>query len=173
MRKAPIDTSQFIRLFLGRHVRAQLSPDLLGDPERGVEERFSTSRDVLGDLLTVWYATASGHQTEWNHPEAVTHTVRQASDVLKRWDRERRDTLDRLVRCFRAQDEPVQLVLPALALDDGRALILDGTHRAVAAYHAGVPVTALVYALRAPLSARMLPDLTHHLPRPGTPGGTL
>ncbi|MEV4254848.1 hypothetical protein AB0J52_16985, partial [Spirillospora sp. NPDC049652] len=111
-------------------MRAQLAPDLLGDPACGVEERFSTSRDALGDLLTVWYATASGDQTEWRHPDAVTHTVREASDSLKRWDPERRDTLERLVRCFRDQDEPVQLVLPALALDDGRALILDGTHRA-------------------------------------------
>lgn len=144
-------------------MRAQLSPDLLGDPPRPVEERFSTSRDVLGDLITVWYATPAGRQTDWHHPEAVTHTVRQASDNLKRWDRERKDRLDGLVRRFRGEDEPVQLVVPALALDGERALILDGTHRAVAAYHAGVPVTALIYALRAPLSVETLPDLAHHL----------
>ncbi|MFI0366485.1 hypothetical protein ACH35V_01315 [Actinomadura sp. 1N219] len=144
-------------------MRAQLSPDQLGDPRQRVEERFSTSRQKLGDLHTVWYTDSAGRQCEWDDFEAVAHTVRLASENLKRWDRDRADRLDLLIRRFHTETEPVQLVVPALAVDGERALILDGTHRAVAAYHAGVSVTALVYALRVPLAPKTLPDLVHYL----------
>ncbi|WUI02707.1 hypothetical protein OHR68_13155 [Spirillospora sp. NBC_00431] len=53
-------------------------------------------------------------------------------------------------------------MLPVLRAGPGRELILDGTHRAVAAHGAGVPVTLFVFALHGPVRPAMLPDLVHH-----------
>ncbi|MEV3924554.1 hypothetical protein [Actinomadura coerulea] len=52
---------------------------------------------------------------------------------------------------------------PSLRTASGRDLLLDGTHRAVAAYGTGAPVTLFVFALRGPAGPETLPDLVHHL----------
>ncbi|WP_344586764.1 hypothetical protein [Actinomadura vinacea] len=128
-----------------------------------VDEHFGSSQELLGELCTVWYATRAGDQAEWNDPGAVFKRVREAACEPVTWDPERRRKLDALVRGFRDQREPVQLVLPVLRVVPGREVVLDGTHRAVAAYRAGVPVTLFVFALHGPLRPAMLPDIVHHL----------
>ncbi|MBW8486972.1 hypothetical protein [Actinomadura parmotrematis] len=143
-------------------MRAQLSPDVVTDPRYSVLECFSGSRSLLGDLRTVWYTTPEGAQTDWHHPGAVAHDVRQAAARREGWDTARRARLAELERLFRREGEPVQLVLPALRVRADRDLLLDGTHRAVAAYRADVPVTLLLFTLCGPLPDTVLPDLFRH-----------
>ncbi|GAA4383746.1 hypothetical protein GCM10023088_51210 [Actinomadura verrucosospora] len=118
---------------------------------------------MLGDLFTVWYAGPGGRQAEWRDPGAEPLRVRDAARGTVLWERDRRRKLDDFGTLFRAQTEPVQLVLPVLRAESGRRLLLDGTHRAVAAYGADAPVTLFVFALRGPAGPEMLPDLVHHL----------
>jgi hypothetical protein len=41
-------------------------------------------------------------------------------------------------------------------------VLLDGNHRAVAAYLTGVPVRTLLFVLHGPVDEAILPDLRHH-----------
>ncbi|MGW0570844.1 hypothetical protein [Streptomyces tauricus] len=50
-------------------------------------------------------------------------------------------------------------------MPDGADLILDGTHRAVAALRARAHVTVFLYVLLGPTDPTILPDLAHHLHR--------
>lgn len=159
-RKA-INVTEFADTFLTGHVRAQITLD--GADGFAVEERYGSSRDLLGGLFTVWYTVPDGRQADWHHPEAAPLRVRDAACGTAVWTADRRRRLDAFEKAFQAQTEPVQLVLPVLRAAPGRDLILDGTHRAVAAYAAEVPVTLFVFALHGPLRPVMLPDLRHHL----------
>lgn len=118
---------------------------------------------MLGDLFTVWYTGPGGRQAEWSDPGAEPLRVRDAARGTASWEREREQKLEGFGTLFRAQSEPVQLILPVLRAVPGRSLLLDGTHRAVAAHRAGAPVTLFVFALRGPVGPETLPDLVHHL----------
>lgn len=160
-REQPINVAEFSETFLTAHIRAQLTLD--GEAGFAVEEYYGSSRGVLGDLFTVWYTTPGGRQAQWRDPGAVPLRVRDAARGTIVWECDRRRKLEDFGTLFRAQTEPVQLILPVLCAASGRNLLLDGTHRAVAAYGSGAPVTLFVFTLRGPAGPETLPDLAHHL----------
>jgi hypothetical protein len=78
------------------------------------------------------------------------------------WPAQRLSRIAALNEQFAAADSPVQLPLPVYALGGGGSLLLDGTHRSVAAYRSGADVRLLLFAVHGPVDASMLPDLGHH-----------
>ncbi|WP_420031360.1 hypothetical protein ACN2WE_00055 [Streptomyces sp. cg28] len=156
-------TEEFILLFgSSGHVRAALNWSRLTDKQFHVQHRFHTSPDRLGQMNTLWYTGPDGTPVEYTHPQAAPLTTRQASKTDMRSLPQRENTLTRLTKQASGSLEPVQLVLPAYRLPNGTDLILDGTHRAVAALRAQARVTVFLYVLLGPADPTILPDLAHY-----------
>jgi hypothetical protein len=77
------------------------------------------------------------------------------------WPADRLARIARFEAVFGQERQPVQLVLPALRIGS-RCLLLDGTHRAVAAHRSSAEVRIFLFTLHGPLSADILPDLAHY-----------
>jgi hypothetical protein len=157
-----IDIAEFRTVFGRGQIKALLDWSRLDEPAIRVEESFGDSRDRLGDLLSVWYVDAGGKPSEWRAADARPLSVREAADPGIAWPGERAHRLAAFEQHFATADEPIQLLLPAYAVGKGRTLLLDGTHRAVAAYRTGAPVALFIFTLRGPLDPAVLPDLRHY-----------
>lgn len=120
------------------------------------ERSVVRSRELLGDLFTVWYVGPDRTPREFNAVDAWPLRVR---DVPEPW---RAEQIRPLRHEFARSGQAVHLLLPAYGLPDGGALLLDGTHRAVAAYQSGAPVVVELWTVHGPVDAAMLPDLRHH-----------
>ncbi|MDQ0797806.1 hypothetical protein QFZ58_006294 [Streptomyces sp. B1I3] len=84
-------------------------------------------------MATLWYADPDGVPADYTHPRATPLAAGQAASVEKHVLPQRHHTLDALTRQAARSVEPVQLAIPAYRLPDGGGLLLDGTHRVVAA----------------------------------------
>ena len=159
-----MNTEDFIRMFGSGPIRALLDWSRIAEPEVIVHHDFHTSLDRLARMHTLWYADPTGRLASYTDPTAAPLTVGQAavldmSDVPKR-----QQTLDVFTERAGRSTEPVQLVLAAYRLQDRRDVLLDGTHRAVAAVRANACVTVFSFVLVGPADPGILPDLSHYLP---------
>ncbi|MBB5955781.1 hypothetical protein FHS29_002362 [Saccharothrix tamanrassetensis] len=146
--------AEFVALFGDGSVRVLLDWDALGARGCPVDQVVSRSVDVLGDLFTVWYAEGAEYTATGARPLRV-RDVTLSGDV-------RGERVLAIERSYRAAGRPVQLTLPVYALPQERYLLLDATHRSVAAFRSGLPVRLLLCVLRGPVDAAVLPDLRHH-----------
>ncbi|MGW6486193.1 hypothetical protein [Streptomyces sp. NPDC055056] len=159
-------TEEFVMLFgSSGHVRASLDWSRVTDLRLPVQQRFHTSPDRLGMMNTLWYVGPDGTPAEYTHPRADPLSTRQAAVADMRALPQRETTLGALTQQAAKCPEPVQLVLPAYRLPNGADLILDGTHRAVAALRAQARVTVFLYVLLGPADPKILPDLAYYLRR--------
>ena len=126
-------------------VKAQLNWQRINDSLFQVTEFLGHSLDYLGDLLTAWYVDSPG------------------SNRAKPAKAERQARIAEFEKAFTAYRESVQLILPGYEIGSHATLILDGTHRAVAAYRHRVPVRLFVFSLCGPVNEGLLPDLRHYL----------
>jgi hypothetical protein len=115
----------------------------------------------LGELHTVWYTSPDGKAAEFHSSDARPLSVREAA-TEQIWLADRETRLAALTKSFKAQAEPVQLVLAAIIAPDDRIVIVDGTHRACAAYRAQSDIRMLLFTVHGPTSAAVLPDLAHY-----------
>ncbi|WP_327268040.1 hypothetical protein OG233_06800 [Streptomyces sp. NBC_01218] len=156
-------TEEFVMLFgSSGHVRASLDWSRVTELRLRVQHSFHTSADRLGRMATLWYTRPDGTPAEYTHPQATPLTARQAAAADMRTLPQRQNTLGALTQQAATCREPVQLILPAYRLPDGTDLILDGTHRAVAALRARARVTVFLYVLLGPADPTILPDLAYH-----------
>ena len=153
-----MDASDFSLVFKGS-IRAWLDWSALAERQWPIRESFSDSLQELGDIFTVWFVDSDGHPSDWRVHGARPLRVREALHVDGRWTEERLAFLDRLSGAYRSSTEPVQLVLPLYGLPAGPGLLLDGNHRAVAAFGAARQVRLLLYRVGGPIDHRVLPDL--------------
>jgi hypothetical protein len=161
-REEAIDIKDFSTMFGDGAVRVLLDWAAIRSPAFRVRETFTRSRTVLGDLATVWYAAPDGTSAEYHTEGARQLTVRQAVAARDSWPARRAGRVAEFVDRFRVQGEPVHLVLPAVELPDGGAILLDGTHRTSAAFLTDLDVRLLLFTLSGPADASVLPDLAHH-----------
>lgn len=159
-----MDLDAFATRF-GPDIRARIDwARLAGVPtEVRVEASLEgAAQQRLAGMFTVWYADSAGRNCEWSAPGSRPLSVRGARRTLPTWPQERRRTVAALMRAFAAAPEPVTLTLPAYQVREGRSVLLDGNHRAVAAHQAGVEVRLTVCSLIGPVCESVLPDLRHY-----------
>ncbi|OXM54889.1 hypothetical protein [Amycolatopsis alba] len=157
-----MDTSAFALIFGDGGIRAKLDWRRVA-AECAVEERYSRSRKELGELCTVWYADGSGHDAGYDHQGSRPLRVSEAAVTEASWPRARATTIAALRREYVRADRPVHLALPGYRVGD-EVVLLDGNHRAAAAYLADADTRLLLYILRGPTDSGMLPDLRHYSP---------
>ncbi|MEU5266543.1 hypothetical protein [Amycolatopsis sp. NPDC021455] len=158
MPEIPVD--DFVRFFGDGGIRAKLNWARLA-AECRVEVSAGRSRALLGDLRTVWYAGPDDRNREFRDVDARPLRVRETGLTESSWPAGRAARIAEFEARFRAEAGPVQLPLPGYALGDGGFLLLDGTHRAVAAHRTGGDVRLLLFTVHGPLDEAMLPDLRH------------
>jgi hypothetical protein len=150
-------------VFGSGQIKARLDWNRIGEPAFQVEESIDDSREQLGAMCSVWYMGADGAPADWSAAGARPLSMHEAANPDIAWSDHRAERLATFEECFASANEPIQLILPAYGVGHGRRLILDGTHRAVAAYRAAVPVALFVFALRGPVDPAVLPDLMHYV----------
>lgn len=155
-----IDVRDFITVF-GSTVRARIDWSRVLT-ECTVDETFSDSRVDLGELFTVWYAGAGGRHAGYDEPGAHPLRVGETSLTEATWPVERATKIEAMSASHAGSaGEPVVLPLPAYRVGSS-AVILDGTHRAVAAFRACIAVRLMLFTLIGPADPEVLPDLRHH-----------
>jgi hypothetical protein len=157
-----MNIEEFETIFRNSEMRAWLAWDILEKSGANMREIYTRSPEALARLYTVWYAAPGGTNGDWRNSSDSPLRVGQATDTVGTWPAER---VTRVAH-FRAQFEksryPVQLTLPAYSPNTRDVLLLDGTHRAVAAHLSKKEVRLIVLAVQGPCDPRILPDLAHY-----------
>lgn len=134
---------------------------MLQPPDYSVVEKFSRSVGDLGELQTVWYVWPDGTLGDWRDQGSRRLSVREAAARRDFPNKESYDYVQTLISEIRASSTPPQLVLPCYRAQRGEFIMLDGNHRAVAAFRSGVEVRLLAFAVTGPDDPLLLPDLLH------------
>ncbi|MEA5364715.1 hypothetical protein VA596_34650 [Amycolatopsis sp., V23-08] len=150
----------FARFFGDGGIRTLLDWRRL-EAECRIEATTSRSRVLLGDLRTVWYNGPDGRDREFRDADARPLRVRETGRTEASWPEGRAARIAEFEARFRGDGGPIQLTLPVYALGDDEFLLLDGTHRAVAAHRTGGNVRLALFAVHGPVDEAMLPDLRH------------
>jgi hypothetical protein len=149
------------RAAFGHLVRVELNWDEAARRASRVSVRHCRFRTELGEFYTVWYAGADGADVGFAEAGARPLLVCEAAAPARLTA-----SRDRVVRGFERKfsriGEPISLALPVYTTDSGAEILLDGNHRAVAAYRCELPVDLIVHRLHGPALAAILPDLAHH-----------
>ncbi|WP_068926641.1 hypothetical protein [Planobispora rosea] len=156
-----MDLKEYIEMFKDGGVKAMLDWDALRDMDCAVSAVYSRSRDLLSSIFTVWYERPDGTNGDWRNRTDRPLRVGDVYRTHSTWPEVRRRRIAALSDTFRREPEPVQLVLPAYSLGDERLLLLDGTHRSVAAHLAGADVRLFIFMVKGPVDDKILPDLMH------------
>lgn len=155
MNGAAINIDEFAAVFGNGSIRVQLNwPRAIR--ECAVEEQFSCSRTELGRLYTPWYDRTDCVQPYRFAAPLRVHALEQR--LPDGGPAERAREIAELTARFIASAQPVVLPLPAYHTGD-TVILLDGTHRSIAAYRARADVRLLLYILHGPTDSEMLPDL--------------
>lgn len=154
-----MDVQDFRRLFAD-NIRALLAWDLLAAADACISERVITDVEELGRLSTVWYRDRHGGAGDWSDPSSTPQSVQEAVEHRQEWAHDRKDRVETFRLEYLRYSEPILMTIPAYKTSAGD-LMLDSTHRAVAAYMSSRDVRVLIMAIEGPISAAILPDLSH------------
>ncbi len=158
----PVSADDFTTFFGHGGIRALLDWTRLATECR-ITAFTSRSHAVLGELRTVWYAGPDGRDREFRDRDARPLQVRETGLTESTWPADRTARIAEFEARYQADNRPVQLPLPVYALGEGRFLLLDGTHRSVAAHRSAADVRLLLFAIHGPVEEAMLPDLRYAL----------
>jgi hypothetical protein len=161
MRGASIKLTDFITIFRDSGVRSWFDWDRLQSPRLTVVECFSKSKSVLGKLETVWYIWPDGSLGDWRNQDNRRVSVEEAAQLDRFPNAKSHDYIRRLTAQMQAASLPLMLVLPCYRTRDGKLLILDGNHRAIAAFKSGQDTRLLIFAVTGLDNPLVLPDLLH------------
>jgi hypothetical protein len=156
-----MQVSEFVRVFRDSGIRAELDWDLINDFEFSVEENYSSLHEDLARLRTVWYLSPDGRPGDYRNRNDRPMSLVEAVEGLDDAPPTRRQKITLLDDWFCRYVDPVQLVLPCYRLPAAELLILDGTHRAAAAYRGQHEFRMFAFILVGPVNSAVLPDLAH------------
>jgi hypothetical protein len=134
---------------------------MLQSRDYSVAEMFSRSRSALGAMDTVWYANPDGSLGEWRNQYSRRMQVKEIAQMSNFLSQESSQYIERLTSNILSNSVSSYLVLPCYRTERRKFLILDGNHRAVAAYKAAADIRLLVFAITGPDNPPILPDLLH------------
>jgi hypothetical protein len=162
-RRTTIKISDFITIFRDAGIRSWFDWELLQSPSYSVVQIFSRSVSDISRFETVWYSRPDGSLGDWRNQEDRRISVRDAATRQAFPNKESEDYIQRLISDMRAASTPPYLVLPCYRTQDRKVIILDGNHRAVAAFRSATDVRLLVFAISGPDHPLLLPDLLHEI----------
>lgn len=150
-------------IFRGGGIRSWLDWEMIQSPDYSVLELFSRSVADVSKFETVWYIRADGSLGDWRNRDDRRVSVKDAAARRDFPSKASEQYIQRLISDMRASSAPHYLVLPCYRTRSGKYFILDGNHRAIAAYRSGMDVRLLIFALSGPDDPLLLPELLHEL----------
>lgn len=154
---AGMDLAHFHLLF-GNSIRAWLDWDALDTASVQVTDEVVTSPADLGHLYTVWYAGPHGEAGDWRNADHSPQTVAEAAASPGSWTEDKKRRIDIFREQYSTLSEPLVTLAPAYRAYEN-LILLDSSHRCVAAYLAGIKIRMLVLAIEGPVDSHVLPDL--------------
>lgn len=154
--------SEYRTIFKDSGLRAWIAWDILDGLRCNIKETYTRSTELLSGLYTIWYVSPDGTSGDWRNSQDNPLRVGNAIKAINSWPEERKRRVSYFQDSFARRRGPIQLVLPAYAPNNHDTIILDGTHRAVAAYLARVDIRLIIFAVRGPRDREILPDLQHY-----------
>lgn len=139
--------AEFESLFAAGAIRTWVDWAALDDTNCHVRAQVCTTSAQLGSCDTVWYRVGD-QPAEWRDEQARRARVAEVAAGVEP------EGLDGTFL-----DAPH--VFPALNLGDGRVMLLDGNHRAVAMVASGQRFHVLLMVLTGPMDPMIFPDLIH------------
>ncbi|WP_270681346.1 hypothetical protein [Nocardiopsis suaedae] len=163
---------------ISRKVRSRLDWSLLerlvrdGGAAIRVRREASPAWAAAHTAYSVWYTDDSGTFADFHHPAAAPIPFHRITRHFGALPSASRATVRSMAAFFEARRGAVLPVteIVTLELGEGRVVVLDGNHRLAAVFlkrgnrPAPLPVMFVEYRVTAPLSADLLPDLSHHRP---------
>ena len=146
---------QFAQFFRAS-VRVLLDWQAIDGSDWPVELSVAASKEELDGWYFPWHVGRDGDETRFDDPAARPLRI---LDWAPREFTAHREAVEVMAASLRSIPGPVQLVIAAYALPEGRRLVLDGNHRLAAVVQESFPFRALVATLRGPVDERVLPDL--------------
>jgi len=156
-----IKLTDFITVFRDSGIRSWFDWGRLQPPEFTVVECFSKSKAVLGKLETVWYVWPDGSLGDWRNQGNRRVNVEEAAQLNRFPNDKSYDYIRHLMAQMQDASAPLMLVLPCYRTRGGKLLILDGNHRAIAAFKSGKDIRLLIFAVAGLDNPLVLPDLLH------------
>jgi hypothetical protein len=115
----------------------------------------------MGGLETVWYTWPDGSIGDWRNQGNRRLQVKEAATRPDFPNESSYDYIERLISDIRAGSTPPYLVLPCYRTQRDKLIILDGNHRAIAAFRSDMDVRLLIFAVTGTDNPLLLPDLLH------------
>jgi len=150
----------FIRAFRPV-VRVLLDWEQLESGRFAVQLTTVSEPTSLDYWYTPWYFDAQGNEVSYDMGTATPVSISQAADGLKGLSSARQQSIEELTIEFSRRSDPIQIPVAMYTLTHGRCLVLDGSHRLIAAAISKRPFIILSFVVHGPLNASILPDLAH------------
>lgn len=136
----------------GGAIRVCLNWDRLTSQPCPIKQREFSLADASHLLYAPWYVDDGGRIVGYSSNGARPLSVSEAASSQTVLDYYKVDLFEQ---------SPARLTAPSYYVGDGRSLLLDGNHRAVAGVAGGHRITLVVVELHGPRSEDVLPDLKH------------
>jgi hypothetical protein len=150
-------------IFRDAGIRSWFDWELIQPPGYSVVEKFSRSVADVSRLETVWYIRSDGSLGDWRSQSDRRLSVKDAATKHVFPNKDSEDYIQSLISDMCARPEPPYLILPCYRTQDGKFIILDGNHRAIAAFRSDMDVRLLIFAVSGPDDPLLLPDLLHEM----------
>lgn len=155
-----ITFKDFTTLFSPPVIQVRLAWDMLDklNPVINVIS-LSSLRGIADQWIVPWYVSES-KQVPYDHPQARPLRLADIAADLSWLEPWRQAVITTLASDFSRSGAPVSFLMATYRVR-GTELILDGNHRAVAAYLQNSECRALALSLDGPCDKSYLPDLRH------------
>jgi hypothetical protein len=156
-----IKIADFITVFRGAGIRSWFDWDRLEPGSYSVIEEYSRTKSVLGRLETVWYVWPDGSLGDWRNQDNRRVCVEEAASLTRFPNDKGLAYINELAVRIDNATAPEILVLPCYRTRTGKSLLLDGNHRAIAAFRSKRDVRLMIFAVTGADNPLLLPDLIH------------
>lgn len=148
--------------FFNNSIRIKLNWDKLKDDEVTVSMSVFDKLENPSAWYLPWYFNDLNEEVGYLAENANPLTLADIPKAINHLNSRRRDKIkDLLNRFITTTQEPVQVVIAAYALPNGKHLIMDGNHRSSALFLAGVKARLMVFEICGPIDKELIPDLCH------------
>ena len=150
-------------IFRDAGIRSWFDWELIQSPSYSVVEKFSRSVIDVSRLETVWYIRPDDSLGDWRNQGDRRLSVKDAATRQAFPNKDSEGYIQKLISDMYACGTLPYVILPCYRTLHGKFIILDGNHRAIAAFRSEMNVRLLIFAVSGPDDPLLLPDLLHEM----------
>jgi len=117
--------------------------------------------DIISSWSLPWSINKQGKEVRYDSPEARPIQLTEVPHIFSSLKKERQQSIINFSKLYIDSPHPVQFVVPAFALPDGKGFFMDGNHRMSALILAKIPFCLLIFTVHGPTDNSIIPELRH------------